>query len=74
MARERQQRARERKAEKGTHTVRIELSDAQYKQYVAYMAEQNGALSTFPARALMTGAAFVRNSGKPKGQKAKGVK
>lgn len=69
LARERQQRARDKK--KGTHEIRITLTESQYAEFVAYMAEQRGPLATFPVRALLTGARFVRNSGAVK--KVKGA-
>jgi len=64
-------RARLAKVEGGV-TLTVRLNREQHDFLMACMEMQRGPIVNFVQRALLTGAAFVANSGNPRGKKVRG--
>lgn len=67
-----QQKRREAQKASGAVTINVTLTAEQFEAFLVCQALQNGPVEGFAARALLMGAKFVANSGRPNGKKVKG--
>ncbi len=66
-----QRKFRSRLAAAGAQQLTIVLSPEEATLFAFYADAQNGPLACFPKRALLMGAKFIANSGRPRGKKVK---
>lgn len=69
--REYKARQRERERQQGARIITIRLSADEPEWFARMRHEQRGPLEDFPRRALMQGACFAVNAGRPSGTKVR---